>query len=422
MLICVYGAGSVGCYVGGKLAAAGGDVRLIGRQRLAAQLDGNGVTVTDFHGGNAHVAAPRYETSPASLAEADLVLVTMKSAATREAAETLARLHRPGAVVISLQNGLRNAGILAEHLPQATVLAGIVGFNVVNRGEGVFHRATAGDLEVEQSPALKRFTGTFQRAGVELLPRNDIKAVQAAKLLLNLNNALNALCGLPLREQLSQRAFRRCLALAQREALGVLAAAGTRPARLTPLPPTWIPALLNTPDAVFTRLAKRMLAIDPLARSSMWEDLETGRTTEVDHLNGEVTALAAADRRTAPVNERLVALIRDAEQGGRRDWTGPELLTELSKTATRLRRRRTGVRTTQPIRPNSKPPPRRAENPTLHRRHSMAVLQAPLYVAAVILLVLGALPLRRTRGISLPLLGAACALLAYALPTFSDLD
>lgn len=51
----------------------------------------------------------------------------------------------------------------------------------------------------------------------------------------------------------------------------------------------------------------------------------------------------------------------------------------------------------------------------------MALLQALLYVAAVILLVLGAIPLKRTR-VSLALLGAACALLAYALPSITSLD
>src|SRR6185369_10175275 len=157
--------------------------------------------------------------------------------------------------------------------------------------------------------------------------------VQWAKLVLNLNNAVNALSNLPLQAQLSERAFRRCTAHAQREALALLAAAGISVARLTPLPPTWIPSVLRLPDAVFTRLAGRMLAIDPQARSSMWEDLEAGRTTEVDYLNGEIVALATRLGRTAPVNARLVALVREAERGPRRAWSGPELLADLTRVA-----------------------------------------------------------------------------------------
>src|SRR4029079_4257224 len=116
-----------------------------------------------------------------------------------------------------------------------------------------------------------------------------------------------ALSSLPLKAQLSERAFRRCVALVQTEALTLLAAAGITPAKLTPLPPTWIPWVLRLPDAVFTRLAGRMLAIDPQARSSMWEDLEAGRTTEVDYLNGEIVALAERMKRPDAVTDALRA-------------------------------------------------------------------------------------------------------------------
>jgi 2-dehydropantoate 2-reductase len=72
-----------------------------------------------------------------------------------------------------------------------------------------------------------------------------------------------------------------------------------------------------------------MLAIDPLARSSMWEDLEAGRVTEVDWINGEVVRLGREYGVVTPVNDRLVELIRNAERGGRRTWSGPELLDVL---------------------------------------------------------------------------------------------
>jgi 2-dehydropantoate 2-reductase len=330
--ICVYGAGSVGCYVGGRLAASGSEVVFVGRERLARQIAGHGLTLTDWRGAELRMPEPRYETAPDPVAEADLVLVTVKSAATAEAGEELAPRLKPGALVISFQNGLRNADVLRDRLPGATVLAGMVAFNVVNRGEGRFHAATEGELEVQRDAALSgAHAAAFERAGLPLVRHDDMAGVQAAKLLLNLNNAVNALSGLPLKEELSRRAYRRCLAAAQREALGVYAAAGVTPARLTPVPPRWMPALLGVPDAVFARLAGRMLAIDPLARSSMWEDLQAGRATEVDYLNGEIVTLARRHATRAPANERLVALVRDAEAGGRRDWAGEELLAELTR-------------------------------------------------------------------------------------------
>ncbi|THV40172.1 2-dehydropantoate 2-reductase [Glycomyces buryatensis] len=329
MSICVYGAGSIGCYIGGRLAAAGAEVVFIGRERLARQITGPGLTLTDYRGAELRVPEPRYETTPEAAAEADLVLVAVKSAATAQAGEELAAHLRPGTVVISFQNGLNNAEVLRQRLPGAIVLAGMAPFNVVARGEGRFHCASSGDLEVEAHTSLDPFEAAFDRAGLPLIHRDDMRPVLAAKLLLNLNNAVNALSGLPLRTELSQRPFRRCLALAQREGLAAFDAVGLVPARLTPIPPRWTPVLLGLPDALFTRVAARTLEIDPHARSSMQDDLEAGRATEVDYLNGAIVALAAEHGRTTPVNARLTELVHTAEAGGRRDWTGPELLAAL---------------------------------------------------------------------------------------------
>jgi 2-dehydropantoate 2-reductase len=76
---------------------------------------------------------------------------------------------------------------------------------------------------------------------------------------------------------------------------------------------------------MFELLARRLVAIDPTARSSMWDDLEARRPTEIDYLQGEVVALAQRLGRDAPVNRALVELIRAAESGGKRDFTGDQL-------------------------------------------------------------------------------------------------
>jgi 2-dehydropantoate 2-reductase len=133
-----------------------------------------------------------------------------------------------------------------------------------------------------------------------------------------------------LKEELSQRAYRICLGMAQREALALLKRADIRPARLTPLPASWIPRVLGLPDAWFERLGRRMLTIDPLARSSMSDDLAAGRATEIDWINGEVVRLAQRLGQTAPVNERLCELVREAGQADMRpSWSGEALLAEM---------------------------------------------------------------------------------------------
>ena len=337
MKICVYGAGSIGCYVGGRLAAAGAEVVFVGRPSTAAVLGQHGLLLTDWRGAELRVPADRvrFETSPSGAAGAGLVLMCVKSAATATAAAELAEVIGPGAVVVSFQNGMRNADVLRAGLPGRTVVPGMVQFNVVDRGSGAFHAGTEGGLDVERTPALAPYLDDFAEAGLPLHQHDDMPSVQWAKLLLNLNNPVNALSGLPLKAELSQRDYRRCLALAQTETLGLLAAAGIEPARLTPLPPRWMPRLLGVPDAVFAKLAKRMLAIDPHARTSMLDDLEAGRRTEIDHLNGEVVRLAETHGRPAPVNARLVNLIHEAESGGRRHWPAPDLLADLRTSARR---------------------------------------------------------------------------------------
>jgi 2-dehydropantoate 2-reductase len=145
----------------------------------------------------------------------------------------------------------------------------------------------------------------------------DIAGVQWGKLLLNLNNALNALADLPLRRQLAQRAWRQLFADQIAEGLAAIKAEGIRPVSSTPIPPSWMPALLRLPDAVFAVLLASSMKIDPEARSSMWEDLQRGRPTEIDYLQGVITAIAGRHGLKAPLSHRIVTLIKSAEAAGK---------------------------------------------------------------------------------------------------------
>ena len=328
--IVVYGAGSIGGYIGGRLEGQT-PIRYIGREQALERLREHGIAVSDYRGHQQRTppAALDLHAVPQAAAGASLVLVCVKSAATVDAAQQLAAILKPGTLVISLQNGLHNADVLRDALPQCTVLAGMVPFNVVQREPGVFHQASSGELMVESDAKLAAWLAAFANAGLPLELRHDMAAVQRAKLLLNLNNAINALSDLPLRDELSQRGWRRCLALAQREALDIFRDARLPVAKLTPVPPSWLPRVLALPDALFSRIASRMLAIDPIARSSTWDDLKAGRLTEVDYINGEVVKLAQTQGRQAPINAKLCELIHAAEQNPRR-WTSEALFAELS--------------------------------------------------------------------------------------------
>ncbi|MCX5214912.1 2-dehydropantoate 2-reductase [Kitasatospora sp. NBC_00240] len=340
--IAVLGAGSIGCHLGGMLAAVA-DVTLIGRPAAMDEIGRLGLTLTGPGEARREIDDLTLATDAAAAAAADWVLVAVKSNDTAAAARDLAGHLAPGTVVASFQNGLHNPRVLRAGLPGRRVLAGMVPYNVVRTGPAAFHQGSGGQVMLDAGgPAAgggsdgDGLAAAAAAAGLRLELRRDMAAVQAAKLLMNLNNAVNALSGLPLREQLGGRHYRACLARCQREALAAFRAAGVRPARLGPVPPAWTPAVLRLPDGLFRRLAGASLRIDGQARSSMWEDLQRGRTTEIDTLQGEIVTLAGQFGLAAPANARLVELVREAETaaaGTARRWSGRDLLAELTGAA-----------------------------------------------------------------------------------------
>ena len=313
----IAGAGSIGCFVGGIYAAAGCSVALLARARVIGEIEANGLRLTSFERLDCNIAASQLTLSenPSIFADAGAVLVTVKSADTAEIADIIARHAPPEAVIVSLQNGIGNAAVLRARLPGRRVLAGMVPFNVVARGGGWFHRGTSGDVVVERDDAA---TATrLSVPGLKMRPTANIAGVQWGKLLVNLNNALNALANLPLRRQLAQRAWRRLFADQMAEGLAAMSAEGIRPVSPTPIPASWMPPLLRLPDAVFAALLGSTMRIDPEARSSMWEDLQRGRATEIDYLQGVITEIADRHGLEVPLSRRVMALIKRAEAAGK---------------------------------------------------------------------------------------------------------
>ena len=327
------GAGSVGCWVGGRLAAAGARVHVIGRPRVVNVLRTQGLTLSDVEGPTLHVAPDALDASelPPDGAAPGLVLLAVKSAGTEAAAAQLARVLPAGTPLLSLQNGVDNAARAQAVAPQLRVVPGMVPFNVAELAPGHLHRGTQGVLAAQHDVALTPWLPLFARAGLPLALHADLAPVQWGKLLLNLNNPVNALSRLPLRAELMQRDWRRCFAALMDEALGVLRAAGMEPARVAPVPPRWLPTLLRLPDAMFTRVAARMLRIDEKARSSMADDVALGRRTEIDALCGEVVRLARAHGLAAPRNARMLQLLDGRWPEGPPVMTAGELWSALKR-------------------------------------------------------------------------------------------
>ena len=313
----IAGAGSIGCFVGGMLAAGGGRVALLARPRVIAEIEGHGLQPTSFEGFDQTIARDRFALSeaPSIFGDAGIVLVTVKSADTAGMADIIAKHAASNAVIVSLQNGVGNTAVLRDRLPGRRVLGGMVPFNVIALGNGRFHRATSGDIVIEQDEA--HLAEKLSVPGLKMRVTGNIEGVQWGKLLLNLNNALNALADLPLRRQLAQRSWRKLFADQMAEGLAAIRAEGIKPVSPTPLPPGWMPPLLRLPDMIFEAVLGRTMKIDPEARSSMWEDLQRGRRTEVDYLQGVITEIAGRRGLDAPLSRRIVELIRQAEHAAK---------------------------------------------------------------------------------------------------------
>ncbi|MER8508296.1 2-dehydropantoate 2-reductase [Mesorhizobium sp. M0199] len=317
--IVIAGAGSIGCYAGGCLILAGRKVVLLARPRVEKALQEAGLRITDPDGRDRSVKpdALSVTADPAvAFSDADVILVTVKSGATQDMAGLIAAHARPDVVILSLQNGVDNADKLRAHLTAQPVLAGMVPFNVVQSPEGELplrlHRASGGKVMIEQGSA--GLDELLDVEGFAVATHGDIDAVLWDKLLLNLNNALVALSGLPLAAELADRRWRLILAGQIDEALAAMTATGIEPARIAGLRPALLPKVLRLPDGLFKFLARRMLAIDPAARSSMWDDLRRRRSTEIGELQGAVLRLAEKAGTPAPLLKHVTALVRAAEQ------------------------------------------------------------------------------------------------------------
>ena len=135
--------------------AGGRRVALLARPRVIGEIEANGLRLTSFEGFDRSIASNQLTLSedPSIFGDAGAVLVTVKSADTAEIADIIAKHAPADAVIVSLQNGVGNVAVLRERLPGRRVLAGMVPFNVIALGEGRFHRATSGDIVIEQDDA-----------------------------------------------------------------------------------------------------------------------------------------------------------------------------------------------------------------------------------------------------------------------------
>ncbi len=315
--VAIVGAGAVGCYLGTMLAQSSAfDLSFIGRERMALEAAAYGLTAEDLEGSCYQLKSPAVYTELEALRTAQLVLVTVKALDLSELLPQLAHHLSADCVVVAMQNGVALAPLYQQFLSQP-VLRAIVPFNVVKIKPGFYARTTGAAMIWQQTedPKIQAVLEQLNRQGIKSKQIENIKAAEFGKLMLNLNNAINALSDLPLQQQLLQRPYRLLLAAAMKELLDLCRRLNIESYSYTAIPNPYLPLLMQSPDWLFKRLAKKMLAISAQARSSMWDDIQAGKATEIDFLNGAVVTLAQQLNLDAPVNRLLVQLVKRKEQG-----------------------------------------------------------------------------------------------------------
>jgi 2-dehydropantoate 2-reductase len=293
------------------LRLAGHDVALLGRnaEHMRAVAEG-GLRMTGLWGERS-ARDFRVLASPEEVGAADYVLVTTKSFDTAGVVDDVAP-HAPEAQFVTLQNGLGNVEAVSARVGRERTIGGmvIVGFEITRPGE-VRVTVIGGDVLIGRpgtpegggpDGSVALLAEALSAAGIPARTTDNIEGAVWGKVLYNC--ALNAL-GAVLRVPYGELAAPPAWAMIEdvvREAFAVARAEGVR------LP--WA-----MPEEYLEVLASRQLPATAAHRSSMLQDLERGRRTEVGHLNGAVARLGRARGIATPVNACLAALVRFGEAG-----------------------------------------------------------------------------------------------------------
>lgn len=313
-MIAVLGAGAIGGYVGGMLAASGLSVTFIGRAGPPAAL-AEGIVLHPQDGPARGVSVHDITLAgPEGLHGAETILLCTKSGDTAAAARTIAAHAPEAAQVVSLQNGLGNVETLSAWLGPARVVPGMVGFNVISPAPGDYRQASEGEILV--GPAAARLADQMRGAGLPAAVHRNMTGVQWSKLILNLNNPLNALSGLPLRDHLMDRDWRRISAACAEETIAVARAKGIALERIGKVQPRLAPVVMRLPTPLFRVIAGAMLRVAPEARTSMAGDLAAGRRSELPWLNGKVAEAGRETGVPTPVIDAVIAMTEEAFAAG----------------------------------------------------------------------------------------------------------
>lgn len=335
----VFGAGLIGCFLGGIFSWKQLPVKLVCRARIKETLV-DGLTLTDYNHNKAEVGDLQFIDSDkvaSYTGSCSFLWITVKCTGMEQAALDIAPLVSQDTVIFCCQNGLGSEKVIKQCYPNNLVLRVMVPFNVAQIKPGYLHRGSQGAMTLESTTQRQEVVSLLQNLlDSSLMPvdiSNNMHALLWAKLQLNLGNSINALANIPVKNMLQQKPYRLVIAAMMDELLSVTNGLGIQLPKVTSLKATQIPTVLRLPNFLFKILANKMLAIDPTVRTSMWWDLSQGKNTEIDHLNGAIVEAANKLGIECPVNKAIIKLIKQTQGKSitgqsNKSWEGIELMQE----------------------------------------------------------------------------------------------
>lgn len=314
----VFGAGLIGCFIGGALSMLGKSVSLVCRPKIKESL-GSGIRLTDYTGNDKFQAAITCIDNSLgcdlllSHPKIDFLWLTVKCTGIDQALIDMKPWVSVNTLILCCQNGLGSDAKVRVAYPNNQVLRVMVPFNVVELQTGHYHRGSEGSVTIEEThDTAQQVTKLVNELQSDILPitsTQDMNALLWAKLQLNLGNSVNALADIPVKAMLQQREYRKVIVLLMEELLIVTDALDIKLPKITAVSAYKIPFVLGLPNFIFSRVANKMLEIDPKVRSSMWWDVSQGKLTEIVHINGAVLKHAKKLGISCPANETMCTLI-----------------------------------------------------------------------------------------------------------------
>jgi len=304
MKIVMFGAGGVGGYFGGRLAAAGADVSFVARGEHLEAIRRDGLRIASPKG-DVRVTGVKASADPAELGTADVVFLTVKMYDVDTAASALRPLVGPDTMVVTLQNGVDATDMVARRVGRGHVAGGVAYVAAVIGAPG-FIRHTAldalivGELDGTMSPRLLALRDAASNAGFTFTASPDIRRDLWSKFArLSVFSGLTAATRSPVGVLRASPGLRALLEAAVDEALAVGRAMG-----------------VALDDGVRDEIFAMYHSVPPLAKSSMLEDLERGKPLELPWLSGAVVRLGREAGVPTPTHAFIETLLTPFVHGG----------------------------------------------------------------------------------------------------------